>query len=178
METSQDREGREMRGKKSGNVVVEDDPKVMEFTEGDLVALTQAALRVNDIANMRPRKLYEIGAPNEFVVLHTFMHDAEGPCLTLYPCCTRFIDRQSGKPYCTGHPVIYFEKIGRKRLPKKGDKSAAIQVPFVPGELVGMHFEEDEDNPKLSLNILGKQLSISGPLAKSVKKFAEENNYL
>ena len=43
---------------------------------------------------------------------------------------------------------------------------------------MGVHFEEDEDNPKLSLNILGKQLSISGPLAKSVKKFAEENNYL
>lgn len=166
---------------KSGNVQREEKPQVSEvpqFQEGDVVCLTPAAIRRSGISNMTPRVLYEIGHPNEFVVFHVFEDPKEGPCVSLLPCCSVFEDRKTGKKRCTGHPAVHFEKKSVKRMPKKGDKSSSIHLPWMQVALAGIHWEEDETNPALKVNILGKEVSLTGPAAKLVKSLAEDNNFL
>jgi hypothetical protein len=63
-------------------------------------------------------------------------------------------------------------------MPKKGDKSSSIHLPFMHYALAGIHWEEDETNPAIKANILGKELSLTGPIAKMLKNLAEENNIL
>lgn len=167
---------------KSGNVEnkvrVESIP---QFEAGDIVSLTAAALRRRKFRNMTPRLLYAIGHPNEFLVLEAYDHPEDGPCVVLYPCCTykkdepRFIDRESGKTRCNGHQASHFEKKSMKRMPKKGDKSTSLHLPFLPFEIAGMHWEEDENNPTLKVGGVGKQISLTGIWAKIAKKIAEDN---
>lgn len=171
---------------RSGNVVREEKLKAEEipqFEPGDIVCLTAAAIRRSGIHTMTPRVLYEIGHPNEFLVYQYVIDEIEGPCVTLVNCCTwkgheGFIDRASGKRRCTGHPAVHFEKKSHKRMPKKGDKSTSIHLPFMQMALAGIHWEEDESNPALKANILGKELSLTGPIAKMLKQLAEDNNVL
>ena len=166
---------------KSGNVRREPKTKVEEipqFQEGDVVSLTAAAIRRSGISNMTPKLLYEIGHPNEFVVFDIFDDEKLGPCISLLPCCSIFDDREQGTKRCSGHPAIHFEKKSVKRLPKKGDKSSSIHLPFMQMALASINWEEDEDNPALKVNILGKELSLSGLPAKMLKQLAEENNVL
>jgi hypothetical protein len=165
---------------KNGNVRREGKPSVQEipqFQTGDVVSLTAAAIRRSGIANMTPRLLYEIGHPNEFVVFDTFESD-DGPCVSLLPCCSIFEDRENGKQRCTGHPAIHFQKKSVKRMPKKGDKSSSIHLPFMQVALAGINWEEDESNPSLKAHVLGKEVSLTGPIAKILKQLAEENNVL
>lgn len=153
--------------------------KKQAFEEGDIVALTQSALRIGRIQGMTPRLLYTIGHPNEFMVMHAFENQADGLCVTLFPCCFRFLDRdRNNQPRCKGHPAVYFEKINKVRIPKKGDKSSSIHLPFLPFEVAGLHYEEDEDNPRLTLNLFGKKIDTMGPLSNFLKKLAEDNKVL
>lgn len=178
---------------KSGNVHREEKPEaeeIPEFQPGDVVSLTPAAIRRSGISNMTPRVLYEIGHPNQFHVWRSFEDEQEGPCVTLVECCSwekneghwekheGYIDRKSGKRRCTGHPSIHFEKKGKKRMPKKGDKSSSIHLPFMEYALAGLQWEEDENNPALKAHVMGKELSLTGPIAKIIKQLAEENNVL
>ncbi len=171
---------------RTGNIVNDEKVKVEEipqFEPGDVVCLTAAAIRRSGIKTMTPRVLYEIGHPNEFLVYQYVMDDVEGPCVTLVNCCTwkgheGFIDRNSGKRRCTGHPAIHFEKKSMKRMPKKGDKSSSIHLPFLPVALAGIDWQEDDSNPALKAHILGKEISLTGPFAKVLKQLAEENNVL
>lgn len=166
---------------KSGNVRREEKTKVEEipqFQEGDIVSLTPAAIRRSGVSNMTPRLLYEIGHPNEFVVFDVFEDKELGPCISLLPCCSIFEDRSSNKKRCGGHPAIHFEKRSQKRLPKKGDKSSSIHLPFMQYALAGINWEEDENNPALKAHVLGKEVSLTGPIAKLLKQLAEDNNVL
>ncbi len=198
-----------MSSKRNGNVRQEapegaEGGNVPAFEDGDIVAITQSALRIGrlyritngkvecsedrvsngKIEGMMPRILYALGHPNKFLVLHTFEHKDQGLCLTLYPCCTikpheGFVDRSSNnKPRCEGHPAIYFEKVDQTRVPRKGDKSSSAHLPFIPWEIAGLHWEEDENNPSLTLNLAGKSIQTTGPLAKFFKKIAEDNKIL
>lgn len=164
---------------KKGNVQAEESaPKVSELLEeGDVVALTPSALRIGRLKSMTPRLLHKIGHPNEFVVLTSFKSDKGEDCLTLWPCCNRFTDRESGKQTCTGHQTVYFEKVGNIRTPKKGDKSASLVLPFI-GEVFGIDYQEDENNPDFRVNLGGLKGSVTGVLAKAVKKFAEDNKII
>jgi hypothetical protein len=169
----------------SGNVkhgpeeVEKTEEKKQAFEEGDVVALTPSALRIGRIQGMTPRLLYTIGQPNEFMVLHVFETEADGLCLALFPCCLRFVDRdRNGQVRCKGHPAVYFEKVDKRRIPKKGDKSSSVHLPFLPFEVAGLHYEEDEENPRLTLNLFGKRVDTTGPLSKFLKKLAEENKIL
>jgi hypothetical protein len=166
---------------KTGNVRREQKASVEEipqFTQGDVISLTAAAIRRSGISNMTPRVLYEIGHPNEFVVFDAFDDPVEGPCVSLLPCCTIYEDRKTGKKRCTGHPAVHFEKKSTKRLPKKGDKSSSIHLPFMQVALAGINWEEDESNPALKAHVLGKELTLTGPWAKMLKQLAEDNNVL
>lgn len=176
---------------RSGNVRAESREEIQvipQFEEGDLVSLTPAAIRRREFANMTPRLLYEIGHPNEFLVLGVFDHEKEGPCATLYPCCTwkkkddsvmpGFLDRNTGKPRCTGHPAVLFEKKSFKRIPRKGDKSSSIHIPFLPIALAEIAWEEDENNPSLKGRVAGQEIAFTGVLGKMIKNVLEENNLL
>lgn len=160
-----------------------------QFERGDVVALTAAVIRRRDYGNMTPRLLYEIGHPNEFHVLRMFDYKDQ-PHVTLIDCCSweenkgeweeheGFIDRETGKARCTGHPAILFQKVKRVRAPKKGDKSTALHIPFMQEALAAIRWEEDESSPALKAQVLGKEVSLTGPIAKIVKQLAEENNIL
>jgi len=171
---------------KNGNYQAPEKPEAEEipkFEPGDIVCLTAAAIRRSGIATMTPRMLYEIGHPNEFVVYTYTVHETEGPLVTLVNCCNwkghqGFIDRNTGKPRCTGHYAVHFEKKSQKRMPKRGDKSSSLHLPFLPVALAGINWEEDEDSPALKAHILGKEISLTGPFAKVLKQLAEENNVL
>lgn len=173
----------------SGNAEIEKTAEKMpRFELGDIVSLTAAALRRKKLSNMTPRLLYEIGHPNEFLVLEVFDHAIDGPCIAL-SCCTRqldengkpiirFVDRKNGKMRCNGHQVSHFEKKSYKRLPKKGDKSTSLHIPFLPFELAGVHWEDDEQNPAFKVSVAGKEVGVTGALAKFLKNVAEENGII
>jgi hypothetical protein len=144
-----------------------------KFEEGDVVGLTQAALRIGRLELMTPRLLHHIGHPNEFIVLDAFESGEDGLCLSLWPCCYRFLDRKTGKKRCQGHPAVYFERVGSLRMPQKGDKSSSLILPFL-GEVLGFDYQEDESNPALQANILGMKGQANGHFAKMLKKLAED----
>jgi|FLYN01.1.fsa_nt_gi hypothetical protein len=171
-----------MGQQKSGNVRQKADPaenktETESFQEGDIVALTPTALRLGNLSMMSPRLLYQIGWPNQFVVLHTFEDEENGPCVSLYPCCMVLVDRRSGNYRCTGHPAQYFEKIDVLRQPQKGDRSVSISLPLIK-EIVGADYEEDEQSPRLTVRVLGQKGVITGPWAKLIKNLAEANNWI
>lgn len=145
------------------------------FKPGDIVALTGAALRIARLETMTPKQLYQIGRENRFLVMETFESPEDGPCIMLNPCCIKYVDRRANgiKPRCKGHPVVYFEKVGVLRAPKKGDKSSSLTLPLL-GELFGFEWEDDEENPKFNANILGLRGSATGFVAKFLKKLAED----
>lgn len=179
-----------MSARRNGNSRREPPPAAPPlFQEGDVVAITQAAHRIPKLATMTPRLLYRLGFDNAFMVLRQYEDPDDGPCVSLYPCCTvlnsagdvehrGLLDRETGQPRCGGHPVSYFEKIDMVRLPKKGDKTSAAVLPFGIGELLGFEWLQDEDNPQFTARFLGKGGTFTGAFAKALKKFAEDNNLI
>lgn len=146
-----------------------------DFSPGDLVALTQAALRIDRVKDMTPRLIHAIGQDNEFLVLDVFDTEEHGTCLTLSPCCYKYKDRKTGKRRCTGHPSQYFEKKGRlDPTTKAGVKSSHLIMPIL-GELFRFNYdEEDPENPKFDGHVFGMSGSTAGLPAKVIKAFIEE----
>lgn len=169
-----------MSPRRNGNVEgVERVAAHQVFEPGDVVALTASALRITRISGMTPRLMYSIGHPNKFIVFDTFDDPEDGICLILECCRGNYVNRKkNGKMRCEGHPGIYFEVIDRIRLPKKGDKASAVHLPFV-GQLAGLRWEQDEDNPRLTLDLpFGQKVEALGPLAQMFKKIAENSGIL
>lgn len=147
-----------------------------QFEPGDIVALTPSAIRTSRIKKMTPQELYKLGHENRFLVMHAFNDSENGPCITLFPCCNRFVDRTESheKKRCTGHPSVYFEKVDVQRAStKKGDKSASLKLPFLPWDVAAIDYDADEANPKLSVSLLGQKGQITGPWAALIKNIAE-----
>jgi len=172
-----------MSPKKSGNVPREsEDVQSQEkplFQEGDVLALTQAALRKGGtFQKMSCRLLYAIGWPNEFLVIRTFEDPENGPCVRLWPCCGTLVDRQKNQFRCGGHPSVHFQKIDVVRMPKKGDKTSSVVLPFGIGELLGFEYHEDSENPEFVARVAGKEGVLTGVLATLLKKFAESANII
>lgn len=174
--------------KLNGNVKGEKAPKKEEVAEnfkaGDIVALTEKAMK-NGPRLMSPRRLFGVGWPNEFQVVHVFETEEDGVCLFLSPCCQNLINHGTGAWACQGHPVkldgkVMFEKVQpevSKRPRKKGDRSTSIALPLI-GELGAIEYLEDEEDPGLVLRILGQQTVMKGSVAKAVAQFAKDNNLL
>jgi hypothetical protein len=161
--------------KRNGNVKHDPKPKPTGegFEEGDRVAMTQEALKMGRLSAMSPRLLYQVGYPNEFGVLHSFETEEDGPCITLYPCCYVLEDRPRKTSRCSGHPAIFFEKIGEKPA-NKGDKRAKVHLPII-GEIAGV--EWDEEHQRLSGHVGGYPVVFQGEIGRLVKKAAEEKGY-
>lgn len=176
-----------MNPRRNGNVKRDGDEVQASapiFQAGDVVAITQAALRLGRLEMMGCRLLYRIGWPNEFLVKGTFENQEDGHCVFLWPCCSAppkiigLVDRdKGGQPRCGGHPAIYFEKVDMVRTPKKGDKRASALLPII-GEVFGFEYRDDEENPEFVTRILGLGASFTGPFAQLLKKIAEDNKIL
>lgn len=174
-------------GNGNGNVRPEatppDDKRRQEIREGDYVQLTAAALKMPRLSLMTPRLLYQIGHPGIFQVLHVFETEEDGICLTLGECCRNFVaDRKTGQYRCSGHPAVYFEKVmdaepATPRARKPGDRSVSAVLPFI-GEAAAVDYEEDEENPKLTVRILGKSTVFTGTLARIFGEAAKHNKIL
>lgn len=156
-------------------------PGINRYQPGDVVAMTPAALRTPRIAKMSPRLHYDLTGENKFLVLLAYIHPEEGPCVSL-PCCNipsigdfegneGWIDPKTGLERCNGHPEVYFEKVDFKRLPKKGDKSFSVMLPFLPK--FGLEYLEDDENPQFVGRALGGEASVTGIFAKFLKQLAE-----
>ena len=164
--------------KKSGNVENEKEAKAPEpprFQVGDVVAITQAALRMGRLAGMSPRILYRVGQPNEFLVIETFETAVDGPCIRLMECCGRgMVDRdKNNKRRCNdGHPALFFEKVDVMRMPQKGDKASSVFLPFL-GEVAKFEWHEDENTPAFVANLGGKKIALTGFFAKLLKTAVE-----
>lgn len=178
----------------SGNIFRDEESasktKALEdIRPGDVVAITPAALRMARLSTMSPRLLYQIGWPNAFQVMHVFDTEEDGVCVTLDACCMNLVDRRTGKNRCTGHPVVFFEKLeperpkgkAEKEQPerqrKPGDRGTSVSVPWI-GELASIDFQEDEHNPTLTINIAGKRTMFTGSLAKIFAEAAKQSNIL
>jgi len=169
-----------MSRRRNGNIEPEEHaPEPQAFEPGDVVALTASALRITRISGMTPRLMYSVGHRNEFVVFDTYEDAEDGICLVLECCRGNYVNRsKNGQWKCKGHPGIYFEKIDRIRIPQKGDKSSSVSLPFI-GQLAGVRWEQDEDNPRLSLELpFGQKIEALGPLAQMLKKVAESQGIL
>lgn len=161
----------------NGNVTGEEGPavdRIEEFHEGDLVRLTQRALKDRKKAACSPRRLHAIGWPNLFGVERVVEFEREGLCLSLAPCCFNMIDHKSGEPLCKAHDAWMFEKVDLKReleaniRPRqKGDRTAAIVTPL--GEFVAAEYHDDPENPHFQVRIAGLPLDLEGGMAKWVK---------
>ena len=154
------------------------------FKPGDLVALTEKAMKSGPRL-MSPKRLFSVGWPNEFQVVHVFETDEDGVCLFLNPCCQNLINHGTGAWACQGHPVkwegkIMFEKTKpevSKRPRKAGDRSTSITVPFL-GEIGAVEYLADDEDPGLVLRVGGQQTVLKGIVAKTVAQFAKENGIL
>lgn len=174
-----------MTPRRNGNVPRRGEDKTQGpppvFEEGDVVAMTQATLRIGRLQGMSTRLLYTIGWPNEFLVTRSFDDEEDGPCVSLWPCCLPpfgigLVDRRGSQFRCKGHPTLYFEKVAVTKTPKKGDKLSSIVLPFGIGEILGLEWHEEEE--EFVGRILGKEGAVAGALGKYIKKIAESNNLM
>lgn len=168
-----------------GNVPV-DAPirKQEDIQPGDRVCLTPQAIR-RAPRFMGPIKLYSIGWPNEFTVVHVFEHEGKTN-LSILGCCNHLvINRKTGASLCSGHEAKWFQKIGGapeapKEAPrerKKGDRVTSIEVPIL-GEVGALEFLDDEQKPALSLRIFGQKLTLNGKAALDARDLAKDNGLM
>lgn len=170
---------------KNGNTAHEQRPTIENcgFAPGDVVAMTQAALRLPKLAAMSCRLYYAIGMPNEFLVKEVVEDPGAGICIKLFPCCSTMADRKKGYYRCDGHPIVYFTKVNFRRMPKAGDKSASIVLPII-GEIwrteyrEGVEEGERPEAPEFVQQIFGMESSLKGVFAKMAKAFFERQNAL
>lgn len=168
-----------------GNVPFNEEARQGEaIRPGDVVYLTPEAIR-RAPRFMGPIKLYSIGWPNEFTVVHVFDHEGV-PSLTILGCCKHLIiNRRTGARLCSGHEAKWFRKISiasesSKEAPrerKKGDRITSIEAPLI-GEVGALEFHDDEQNPALTVRILGQKITLTGKAATDLKDLAKANGFL
>ena len=167
--------------KKNGNVQnQEEEPgaqEVPDFKPGDVVRLSAYALKN---VSSSPNSLYRIGHPNAFQVEKVGRSEETGePCVSLKECCHKLLDHSKGEILCRGHQARFFEKVDIKaqieaaRPLKAGDRIAAIITPL--GELAGMEYRDDPENPHFQVRLAGIPLDLEGGLAVAAKEILMSN---
>lgn len=168
-----------------GNVPTEPDSRQNEtIRPGDVVYLTPDAIK-RAPRLMGPLKLYSIGWPNAFQVVHVF--DDQGvPHLTIGGCCYNLvINRRTGARLCSGHEAKWFRKLAvaaetpkePPRARQKGDRTTSIEAPLV-GEVGAIEFLDDEHNPAMVIRVLGQKIVLNGKAAVDISKLAQANGLL
>jgi len=169
-----------------GNVQdgVKKERSLEDFKPGDIVGLTEKGIKAGPRL-LSARRLYSVGWPNEFQVIHVFETEEDGVCLVLNPCCQNLVNHGTGAWLCRGHPVKWkgvtmFEKVKpevTRRPRKQGDRATSIVAPIL-GELGALEYLEDAEDPGLVLRILGQQTVLKGSVAKALAQFAKDNGIL
>ncbi len=162
-----------------------------DIKPGDVVGLTEKALKDKEFRLLKPRQLHKIGHPNRFVVKEVFEDDQEGICLALFPCCGRY-KKKSGEPYCGGHPHGLFEKLEAPQgispeAPPEGQPEPQQQhqpgaVPrgqrrmvSIPGVgRAGLEYQEDRDGSRLKGEFFGLEGEVSGLTAEVIRALIKE----
>lgn len=153
-----------------GNVPAGESARVLEeFKGGDVVRITDEVLADPDL-ELSPAELVRIGWPNEFEVADVFTLKGK-PCLTLKPCCY-FLEKPRGRTRCKGHDAQFFEKVRRERIARKGDRSAAVSIPWM-GEVAGFRYDDDEESPVARFHLMGREVKVEGAPAKHLKTLLE-----
>jgi hypothetical protein len=145
----------------NGNLRLEAE-EIEEFAVGDCVRLKDKYLKDKDLRMMGPRKLLSIGWPNEFWV-DRVGSDRSGQAISFNSCCCNLLDKKGGY-LCRWHQAKYFERtkpevMGEDRPKRKGDRTASVVTPL--GDFASFEYLEDDENPGLVLNILGKKVKIN-----------------
>ena len=162
------------------------------ITAGDVIGLTEKALKDKELRQLSPRRLHKIGWPNRFVVVDVFKDGEEGDCVSILPCCG-FLCKKSGIPYCGGHPQRLFEKLESKKEQveepseeAKGEASstegppvqgqnrhASIKVPGL-GTVASLEFRDDPKHASLKGEFLGLEHELTGSAARIAKTLIQE----
>jgi hypothetical protein len=155
-----------------------------DIRAGDVVCLTPEAIR-RAPRFMGPIKLYSIGWPNQFMVVHVFEHEGK-KTLSIMGCCNHLIiNRRTGAFLCTGHDAKWFRKIAvtpevPKEAPRerrKGDRLTSIEAPLI-GEVGALEFQDDEQNPALILRAFGQKITLTGKVALDARDLAKDNGLM
>lgn len=168
-----------------GNVQPDETPpQKEEIRPGDVVCLTPEAIK-RAPRLMGPIKLYSIGWPNLFQVIHVF--EADGlRHLTIGGCCYNLvINRRNNARLCTGHEAKWFRKVVAQEAPvkeaprarKSGDRLVSIEAPIV-GEMGAIEYLADDQNPAIVFRLLGQKIVLNGKAATDIAKIAQANGLL
>lgn len=167
---------------KQGNA--KEPEQVEEIKPGDYVRLTDAALK-HGPRMMGPLKLYSVGWPNLFQVVHKFEENGV-QYLSIGCCCKNLLlNRKNNARLCSGHDQKWFRKMSigtteeqePEREPRKGDRLTSIELPVL-GEAAALEFLDNEQNPLLVMRVLGQKVVLNGQTAVDIAKFAQANGLL
>lgn len=167
-----------------------------EIRMGDIVCLTPEAIK-SAPRLMGPVKLYSIGWPNAFQVVHTFLTEENRPYVTISGCCYNLVvNRKTGMRLCSGHDVKWFKKLytpgeedetateqeeqADAQAPKRdrhpGDRLTSLEVPLA-GEVAAVEYLHDDANPLLVLRFLKQKIAINGKVAEAIAKAGKEHGF-
>lgn len=159
------------------------------FKEGDHVALTNSALKSGP-RMMGPLKFYSIGWPNCFDVTAVKDDSRGGQILWIDQCCKKLLmNRKHNAILCHGHDAKWFRMALPSEIPdheskpeesrprNPGDRAASISLPFL-GEVSSLKYFHDEVEPRIVLNVAGKELEFKGKLARDIHEIAKDNGVL
>jgi hypothetical protein len=152
------------------------------FQIGDAVRLKNKIVKSATYKMLGPRRLISVGWPNHFYVERVGTSEGE-PVITLSACCYN-LGEKDGSFQCKGHPTSLFEKVapeivGHEEPPpprRKGDHFGSVVTPL--GKVASYEYRNDEQNPELVIDILGKKFSIDGSAARKIADLAKEKGLL
>lgn len=154
------------------------DTSKIDIVPGDLVAVKRIWRKLD----ISPNQICNFGLPNEFqVIARGKLRDKSTQetydCITLFPCCMRLKNPATGQFLCTGHNVIYFEKIemaneDEEKAPvNRPDQYSSLEGPL--GEIVGCSYYKDDG--RLVFRGPGQgQVEFKGSVAKSFMEALHE----
>lgn len=163
-----------------------------EIRTGDIVGLTEEALK-SAPRLMGPIKLYSVGWPNAFQVVHTFVNEENHrPHLTIAGCCYNLVmNRKSGARLCSGHDAKWFKKLftpgeepevaegepkAKPRERRPGDRLTSLETPW--GEAAAIEYLHDEHNPMLLLRAFGYRTVLNGQFVEQIVQLAKDKGVI
>lgn len=139
---------------------------------GDYIRIKTSEL---DRVEMSPKALYNVGHPNEFLVLTTFEHSGI-KCVSLEECCEKLKNRATGQFLCTGHPEKYFEKTDPIEHKKTSERRFLALEAF--GMKASVEYMDGQKKLLLKTPWTPDGISLSGGVARDIAEAAEEMGIL